>query len=259
MSVVTRWLSATPSPLAKRFILLSFPFLVVLVLGQDSLQLVAQGVEHGQLFSDLIIVPYFVALLFALQPEQRLMAFIFLPFSAVAEYIFSLIFGLYAYRLEAVPLYVPFGHAVLFSMGLLVCELPFVRQHEEKLRPFLIGIYIALFSAVILLLHDTLSAVFGLVFLWVLRRKGYQTLYFVMGFLVLYIELLGTGFGCWAWVPHPFGLSWLQATSPPFGAFVCYVLGDIGGFKMIRFFEGRLAAGDFDSAQPPGGIAVPEP
>ncbi|MGD1950700.1 MAG: hypothetical protein ACFB14_13800 [Leptolyngbyaceae cyanobacterium] len=205
-----------------------------MVLAVDSQQLVVAQKIDGQPFANLFIISYFLLLLFGLRPNQRLMALIFVPFAAIGEGSFSLLFGLYIYRLEMVPLYVPFGHGVLFSMGLLVAELQIIRQHKERIKPVLISVFCLLFSGAILLLHDSLSAIFGLVFLWVLRRKGYQTLYFIMGLLVLYVELVGTHWGCWAWAPHPFSQSWLHATNPPVGAFACYVLADLGVMKIAR-------------------------
>jgi len=52
---------------------------------------------------------------------------------------------------------------------------------------------------------------------------------------VLYIELVGTWLGCWAWGPAPWGV--LHTTNPPVGAFVCYVIADI----LVIKIAGRLA------------------
>ncbi|MGK7929904.1 MAG: hypothetical protein AB4041_00515 [Microcystaceae cyanobacterium] len=226
-----------PSIWIRRFILISFLPLTVVVLGIDSRQLVVSQGMDGQPFANVFIISYFLLLLFALRPEQRLMAFIFVPFAAIGECIFSLLFGLYIYRLEMVPLYVPFGHGVLFSMGLLVAELSIVGKHEEQLKPVFISLFWLLFGGAIFFLHDSLSIIFGLLFLWILRRKSYQTLYFIMGLLVLYVELVGTHWGCWTWTSHPFGQSWLHATNPPVGAFVCYVLADLGVMKIARHVD----------------------
>lgn len=240
IGLITKILTFETSALVKRFILITFLPFTAVVLTIDSQQMAtAQGI-NGQPLANVVIISYFLILLFGLRPEQRLMALIFVPFSAIGECIFSLVFGLYIYRLEMVPLYVPFGHGVLFSMGLLVAELEFTRQYETQLKPILISLYCLLFGGAILLLHDSLSIIFGLVFLWVLRRKGYQTLYFIMGLLVLFVELTGTHWGCWAWTPHPFGLSWLQATNPPVGAFACYVLADLGVMKLARRWQPLL-------------------
>lgn len=247
MNLLTKILTFEPFTWVRRFILISFLPLTALVLAIDSKQLVAQGID-GQPFADVFIISYFLLLLFGLRPEQRLMALIFVPFAAIGECIFSLLFGLYIYRLEMVPLYVPFGHGVLFSMGLLVAELSFIQKHEKQIKPLLISLFCLLFGGAILLLQDSLSAIFGLVFLWVLHRKGYQTLYFIMGLLVLYVELTGTHWGCWTWPPHPFGQSWFHATNPPVGAFVCYVLADLGVMKIARHWKPRLGLATTNTA-----------
>ncbi|MBX2865766.1 MAG: hypothetical protein KTR27_19615 [Leptolyngbyaceae cyanobacterium MAG.088] len=240
MTLLTQLLTFETSNAVKRFILITFFPFTALVLGIDSLQLATAYGINTQPFANLVIISYFMLLLFGLRPEQRLMAMIFVPFSAIGECIFSLVFGLYIYRLEMVPLYVPFGHGVLFSMGLLVAELTIIQRYETQLKPLFISLYCLLFGGAILFLHDSLSIIFGLVFLWVLRRKGYQTMYFIMGLLVLFVELTGTHWGCWAWTPHPFGQAWLHATNPPVGAFACYVLADLGVMKLARQWKPLL-------------------
>ena len=239
MAFLNRLLLTEPSDAVRRFFLISFLGLTFLVLGLDSVPAADYGL-HGQAWADGLAIAYFALLLWALTPQQRLMALVFVPFSAIGEGIFSLLFGLYRYRLGMVPLYVPFGHAILFSMGLLMSELPVIRDRKEQLRPIFTALYIAAFGIAIIILQDTLSAIFGLVFLWVLRRKGYQPLYFLMGLFVLYVELVGTHWGCWAWAPHPFNQSWLHATNPPVGAFACYVLADLGVMKIVRHLSSRL-------------------
>ena len=240
MKLLNKILMFEPSNWIRRFILSSFLPFTAIVLATDSQQLVvSQGID-GQPFANVLVISYFLLLLFGLSSEQRLMAIIFVPFAAIAECIFSLLFGLYTYRLEMVPLYVPFGHGVLFSMGLLVAELSVIRKHEEQLKPAFIALFWLLFGGAILFLHDSLSIIFGLVFLWVLRRKGYQTLYFIMGLLALYVELSGTHWGCWAWTFHPFGQSWLYTTNPPVGAFACYVLADLSVMKFARYWKPLL-------------------
>ncbi|NEP54502.1 MAG: hypothetical protein F6K65_39200, partial [Moorea sp. SIO3C2] len=149
MTLLSKILFFSPSPLVRRFILISFFPLALIVLGIDSRQLVAIGFD-GQPVADVFIFGYFVLLLFGLRPEQRLMALIFVPFAAIGECIFSLLFGLYTYRLGMVPLYVPFGHGVLFSMGLLVAELPMIQRREEQLKPVLIALFAGLFGGAIL-------------------------------------------------------------------------------------------------------------
>ncbi|GAB4536303.1 MAG: hypothetical protein Tsb0014_23950 [Pleurocapsa sp.] len=219
-------------PLYFRYGLIAVFFpLVVLVLGADSLWLSGQDLS-GQLLADALAVVFFGFLLWGLDANERIMALIFVPFSAFAEYLFSSVLEVYTYRLEAVPFYVPLGHAILFSTGLMLAKLP-----EENIQPriqlILLSLQVLLFAGVIIFWQDFFSAVLGILFALVLWWRGCRLIYPIMGFLVLYIELLGTGLGCWVWQENAFNI--LHTTNPPFGAFVFYVFGDIAVLKMSRW------------------------
>ncbi|HEU5088937.1 MAG TPA: hypothetical protein VFT99_15890, partial [Roseiflexaceae bacterium] len=174
-----------------------------------------------------------------LPPEQRLPALVFVPFSALGEYIFSILFGWYDYKFGAVPLYVPFGHAILFSTGLLIEDQPWVQRHLAQVRWALVAFLAALFAGAVIALGDTLSLALGVLFLYILYRKRMRLLYLIMGVLVLYIELVGTQFGCWTWRQAAWGA--LHTTNPPVGAFVCYVIADILVLKLSARLQPLLA------------------
>jgi hypothetical protein len=210
-----------------------FP-LVALVLGADSIWLSGSDFS-GQLLADGLAAAYFILLLWGLDAGEKLMVLIFVPFSAIAEYVFSSILGIYTYRLATVPIYVPLGHAILFSTGLMLSKLPVAIARENRLQPILLSLQGFLFAGAILFLQDILSAILGTLFALVIWWRGCRSIYLIMGFLVLYIELLGTGFGCWVWQKNAFNL--LHTTNPPFGAFVFYVFGDIAILKMSGYFK----------------------
>jgi hypothetical protein len=210
-----------------------FP-LVVLVLGADSIWFAGDGLS-GQLLADGLAAAYFLLLLWGLNASERLMVFIFVPFSAIAEYIFSSVLEIYTYRLATVPIYVPLGHAILFSTGLMLSKLPTAIAERHRLQSILLVLQGLLFVGTILLLKDIFSAILGILFALILWWRGCRLIYPIMGFLVLYIELLGTGFGCWVWQENAFNL--FHTTNPPFGAFVFYVFGDIAILKISRYFQ----------------------
>ncbi len=223
----------------RRLLIFGFIPVVLIVLGFDS-RAVWQAGFNGQIVSNLVAPLYLGLILFHLKAEQRLTVLIFVPFAAVAEYLFSLIFRLYTYKFDAVPPYVPFGHAILLSTGLLIAETALVRKHERGLRFVLLGVQGVLFGTA-LIFQDSLSAILGVVFALILVRKRGQILYLVMSLLVLYIELLGTAVGCWTW--HPTVFRALHTTNPPLGAFVLYVIGDVLVLRftrMLRPILGRL-------------------
>jgi hypothetical protein len=218
----------------RRLLIAGFAPIVLFALGMDSRLLLDHGVD-GQVISNLAAALYFLLLLGGLRAEQRIMALVFVPFSALGEYLFSLVFELYAYKFGTIPFYVPFGHAILFGTGLILAELPQVAAHEARVRGALLLFHGLLFGGAVLALGDSLSALFGVLFLVILHRKGGRPFYLIMGVLVLYIELVGTALGCWVWNPEPFGL--LRTTNPPVGAFVCYLIADI----LVMKIAGRLA------------------
>ncbi len=218
----------------RRYVLpIGFVPILVAVLGADSVQLAEMGYS-AQWLAGLLAIAYFLVMFWGLRPEERRIALVFVPFSAVAEYLFSQVFDLYLYRLGMVPLYVPFGHAILFGTGLVLADLEALKQ-RDSLRWGLLAAHLLLFTLAIALWHDGLSAILALIFAWIVQRKGARLLYGIMGTLVLMVELLGTSLGCWVWQPESWG--WLHTTNPPVGAFVFYVLGDLAGFRLGQWLE----------------------
>ena len=218
--------------LSRYFFIAGFFPVVALVLGADSLRYSGENMT-GQLIADLLAAIYFLALLTVLDSQEKIMAIIFVPFSAVAEYIFSSVLEVYTYRLAIVPLYVPLGHAILFSTGLMLAKLSALAS-RDKLQTILVSIQGLIFAGVIILYQDLFTAVLGLLFESIVWWRGYRLIYSIMCFLVLYIELLGTSLGCWTWQEYAFDL--FHTTNPPFGAFVFYVFGDIAILKVTRSF-----------------------
>lgn len=213
------------------YLLVIFWPLTALVLFFDSLTMRAV-VPYGQLFSNIMAPLYLLLLLPALQRDQRLMALVFVPIAVAGEYVFSLVFELYTYIEGTVPFYVPFGHAILFGTGLVLSDLPWTVAHTSQVRWALVAFHAALLTAAILVLGDTLTALFTLPLLIILYHSRLRVFYLIMGVLVLYVELVGTVLGCWYWDPMP--ARWLHAVNPPVGAFCCYVAADILTVRVTR-------------------------
>jgi hypothetical protein len=119
---------------------------------------------------------------------------LFVPLSALAEGLFSLIFGLYQYRLGGVPLYVPFGHSILLGVAWILTEEPWLAKREQLTKVGLLAFHGGFIIGALWLFHDVLSFLWGLMFWFVWVRKGRRSVFLVVGVLVLYIEILGTAF-----------------------------------------------------------------
>jgi hypothetical protein len=124
-----------------------------------------------------------------------------------------------------IPLYVPFGHGVIFGTGFLLDRsvVSVFRPHLTK-AVLLVG-FAVLFGQAVLLSHDTLTLLLGVLFFVLLACQQSQSFYLAMGLVVLAVEIIGTHFGCWTWQAHPLGV--LEAANPPVGAITFYVSGDL--------------------------------
>jgi len=149
--------------------------------------------------------------------EWRLPLYLCLAWSTAGEIFLSLVWGLYTYRLENVPFFIPPGHVLLFYLGLVLA--PKVPRGFVLLVPVAAVAY-SVFA--ILRGYDTLSVpLIGLFILCWLQSSG-RRLYSVMLIAALVMELYGTWIGNWAWhqqVPYV----GLHSPNPPLaaGAFYC--------------------------------------
>ena len=139
--------------------------------------------------------------------EQRLQVWTCVIVATGFEVFGSLIWGVYRYRLHNVPLFVPPGHGLVYLFGLMAAGTPVVIQHGKRV-------------AGVVLAGATTWAVLGLTLLPVITGRvdlqGALCLpvfaYFVLRsprwplFAAIFIatgelEVFGTAFGNWAWLP----------------------------------------------------------
>jgi len=140
-----------------------------------------------------------------------------LAIATVGECTASLVWGLYTYRLHNIPLFVPPGHALLYTIGVaLALRMP---DRIVVWVPLLALPYIAL---ALLRGFSTFDAALFVVFVLCLWRGSAKKLYATMFMLSLVLELWGTWLGNWRWWPS---VPWwgLSTTNPPAaaGAFYC--------------------------------------
>jgi len=162
--------------------------------------------------------------------------------AGVGECVLSLVWGLYDYRFHNIPAFVPPGHALLMTLGVMV--LPRVPDWSLRLVPAVAGVW-----ALAGLWQGWDAAGAGLFLLLVLCMavsRG-RPLYAVMFVLALAMELYGTWLGCWTWKPLVPGLG-LTTTNPPVhaGAFYCAL--DLLVLVSLRL--GSLASAAADDGAP---------
>lgn len=181
----------------------------------------------------LSVIPW-VVLIVACLPhtlEERTRVAVVVIAATMGEIVGSIIWGLYVYRLENLPLFVPAGHGLVYMAGWRISQMEFLERHRQAF----IATVIALIATWGLL---GLSGVLGridaagavgcvvvIVFLLVSKNAPVVAGVFL---IVAVLEIYGVWIGTWAWVdPVP----WLGVPmgNPPSGAVSGYVGFDLTG------------------------------
>jgi hypothetical protein len=162
--------------------------------------------------------------------------------ATLVEYTASEGLGVYRYRLENVPSFVPPGHGLVYLAALAATRLGPVRAHARPLIAVILagGAAWALWGATVASRPDAFGAVLFLVLVAFVARGPSPLLYAGVFVVTTYLELAGTALGTWTWSERePFGI--LTMGNPPSGIAAAYcVLDGVGVLAAPRL----LAAGE---------------
>lgn len=212
----------------------SFPLFTILALGIDSVYFEAHYFD-GRLIANFLAILYFTFFFLASDSYLRKLMIVMVFLSYIGELIFCSLLGMYDYRTVVIPLYVPFGHAIVYASGYVFANTVWAVRNDKLLqKQFAIG-FILLFLSVGIFLNDLFSVLFGVFFFLLLKRKKWQNLYYFIAICVIFIELIGTYFQCWKWLPKTFGL--IPAVNPPMGAVFFYAGGDVLLVKIVDYWK----------------------
>ena len=148
----------------------------------------------------------------------------------IGEYFFSILLGMYTYRLENVPHYVPPGHALVYTAVLYFSKAKSIVLHRIKLERFF-TIFIMIYASLFLIFkNDVFGFVMTVATLLILRNKPRERLFYLTMYIsVAYLEIVGTNFLCWKWPATAWGIfDFLPSFNPPSGISFFYFLLDIG-------------------------------
>jgi len=211
-----------------------FPFFFLLI---TPIALYFDSVNYVNAFGDfrwlinVSVLIFFIGFLVSADFQLRKLMLIMVPLSFLGELIFCKWFGWYTYRMEDIPFYVPFGHAIVYGSGYVLANYKTAIKFDVSLRRiFTIG-FILLFLTATIALADYFTLILGVLFFWLINRKKWQNLYFLIALCVIYIELWGTWFGCWAWQAKISGL--IPTANPPVGVVFLYGGGDVLLAKIV--------------------------
>ena len=154
----------------------------------------------------------------------------------VGEYLFSVVLGMYTYRLGNVPHYVPPGHALVLVATMYFCKKSVVKQYKKVLE-IALAIFIFLYGLLFLIFaNDVFGFVMTLAVLFLLRNKPRERLfYYTMYIVVAFVEIVGTSYECWKWPPTAWDvIPFLKSSNPPSGISLFYFLLDLGSLWIYK-------------------------
>ena len=212
---------------------------VLVVLGLDT------GATLGQ--QRLLGLGTWALLLWVLSGEDRatrVQVGVVVAYATVIEYVFADWLGVYVYRLENVPAFVPPGHGLVYLAAFAIGRSAWARRHSRPLvaTTLALGGAWALWGVTLADRQDALGAFwFGclLLFAW----KGKSPLLYAGAFLVVsYLEIVGTSLGTWEWQPSdPTGL--VSIGNPPSGIAGGYAWFDAAALwcapRLLRWWDAR--------------------
>ncbi len=187
--------------------------------------------HSGQLVLGILTACVLAGML-AVQPKTvRLQTLAVVGIATVGEILGSLVWGLYGYRLENLPAFVPPGHGLVYLAGLSLATL--LAGHARALLVAAGAVALAWGVAGITVLptpdaSGTIGCAFLVGVLVLTRRPVYAGVFLV----VVALELYGTALGTWTWQPAVPGLG-LSQGNPPSGVASGYVVFDVLALALV--------------------------
>jgi hypothetical protein len=168
--------------------------------------------------------------------------------SGIGEVFLSLVWGLYDYQFHNVPLFVPPGHALLMTLGLIT-----IRIVPRWFTGVVIVSAIAWGAHVWMANSDRFGVALCAMFLVAATFGKARVLYATMFVLALIMELYGTALGNWRWADIAPWVNLTQA-NPPYSAGAFYGVLDLLVLNALVLWQ-RISPAKNSETQAPAGIS----
>ena len=176
----------------------------------------------GQLALGVLTALVFVGLLRLHTPAVRFQAVGVVVIATIGEVVGSLLWGLYSYRLDNIPTFVPPGHGLVYLAGFSIAALG-----GRSALPLLASVVAAAWGiAGLTVLPTDVAGAIGCAFLVVVLLGTRVPVYAGVFLVVAALELYGTAVGTWTWSSTVPGLG-LPQGNPPSGVASGYVVFDV--------------------------------
>ena len=146
--------------------------------------------------------------------------------ATTGEIVLSIGWGLYSYAHALIPLYVPPGHGLFYSLALASSRQPLLQRHAGAITRWVLvaGSVLALVSLVAF--HDTWGMLWWIGAAALILTSRSQLMLSACFAFTLLLEWAGTANGNWFWAPDV-PLLPLTSANPPAGVAILYILLDL--------------------------------
>lgn len=192
--------------------------------------------DNAQFYANSLMIFVFIITILKVTKrlKEQMLAAVLIGF--FGEYLFSVLLGMYTYRLGNVPFYIPFGHAFVYIAVLLFSKAAAIKKHHIKLEKFF-AIFIFIYASVFLIFkNDVFGFVMTIATLFILRNRPKEKLFYLTMYIsVAVLEIIGTSYKCWFWPPIAWDIiPFLPSHNPPSGISLFYFLLDLGCLWMYK-------------------------
>ena len=191
---------------------------------------------HAQWFANVAMFIVTGIVFFNVTKRNREQMITAILIAIIGEYLFSIVLGMYTYRLENVPHYVPPGHALVYISVLYFSKASSVIKHKISLEK-IFGIFIFIYASVFLIFkNDVFGFVMTVATLFILRNKPRERLFYLTMYItVAVLEIIGTNYLCWKWPYTAWGVfDFLPSYNPPSGISFFYFGLDLGSLWLYK-------------------------
>lgn len=200
---------------------------------------VSEFITYNQWLASVITLLFFLWVYSQVTKSIKLIMVYGLVLAALGESFFSLVLGMYTYRLENIPLYIPTGHCLFFIGTYYIMKEPLTQKYQDIIIRVLYPALIIYSCFYLFYLNDLTGFLFMLITLLVLYRYPVNKLLFLLTFVAaICTEHLGTYWQCWEYPSIWFGqFEWIPSASPPSGIGIFYSAFDVWCLWMYKLLN----------------------
>ena len=192
--------------------------------------------SEAQHLATIVMLIVFGVLYYRAMPRLKKQMIYAVIIGVCGDYLFSRGLGMYTYRLENIPHYVPPGHAIVLITGIYFCKESIVKQNRNFLEN-LFTIFVLVYSTLFLIFaNDVFGFIMSILVVFLLRKKPRERLFYLtMYIIVVILEIIGTSYGCWFWPETAWDtIPFLKSANPPSGISLFYFLLDLGSLWIYK-------------------------